>query len=501
MRRWDPLNDRQLTVLTRLAGHEDLSGPDDVRARHSGSALRDRGLITISRRGGAWSAELTPAGHYYLEHGHHPDHPDSVDSSAMTTQPRLQEHPQPTAKSAARRAGTPGTSTPPTPRKRRPTNEAITNRRRAAALKLITDLVENGPVEILRPTAEQTAEWRKIVDFAKRHNLVPKGKRIEKMRHWDGLKVEIKLLSGSHPNSRGSADHTLPPVPIPNQLRNLHPVLTKLRDDKGRLIMPDWLRRRALLLFHALVLEAGRRGYEIRESPVDLRYQYQHDRYYPRPPGSPKYFRREGEVKIVIDGFTYTVSIRQEAPESAKPERWQALVLQLPYTADGRWRWADRKRTKLEDILPTALHELERQAAADRRKRIDEERAKAERKVRWEAAMAEARRKATEDHYATALSTELKGWTEAADIRRYSEALAARIAAAAGDQTVTRDELMVAKEWLSWIRAYAQRRDPLCGLPVKPPEPTVRDEDLGPFLNGWSPLGPDVGERQPWQRH
>ena len=43
--------------------------------RRSTYALRDRGLVTVSRRGGGWRAEVTEAGRFYLQHGHHPDHP------------------------------------------------------------------------------------------------------------------------------------------------------------------------------------------------------------------------------------------------------------------------------------------------------------------------------------------------------------------------------------------------------------------------------------------
>lgn len=71
MRRWDPLNDRQLQPLRRIAALEDLSGPEHGPLCLSGDALRDRGLVTISRRGGTWAATITPAGESYLRHGHH----------------------------------------------------------------------------------------------------------------------------------------------------------------------------------------------------------------------------------------------------------------------------------------------------------------------------------------------------------------------------------------------------------------------------------------------
>lgn len=47
--------------------------------------LRDRRLVTISKRGGTWSAELTDAGAHYLKHGKHCDHADAVGGGAIPT--------------------------------------------------------------------------------------------------------------------------------------------------------------------------------------------------------------------------------------------------------------------------------------------------------------------------------------------------------------------------------------------------------------------------------
>jgi|SRR5690606_29720716 len=74
MYRWTALNDRQLTLLRKLAAGDD-PGAQDQGMRRSTYALRDRGLVTVSRRGGGWRAEVTEAGRFYLQHGHHPEHP------------------------------------------------------------------------------------------------------------------------------------------------------------------------------------------------------------------------------------------------------------------------------------------------------------------------------------------------------------------------------------------------------------------------------------------
>lgn len=80
MKRRAKLNDRQLTVLRRI-------GEDDqpVTSRESDLAvtvyaLRSRGLVTTLRQDGAWVAQITNAGRYYLEHGQYPQQPGTATS-------------------------------------------------------------------------------------------------------------------------------------------------------------------------------------------------------------------------------------------------------------------------------------------------------------------------------------------------------------------------------------------------------------------------------------
>ncbi|MBB1251774.1 hypothetical protein [Streptomyces alkaliterrae] len=46
--------------------------PGEFRTAH---ALRDRGLLTITRSGGEVDAQVTEASAYYVQHGHHADNP------------------------------------------------------------------------------------------------------------------------------------------------------------------------------------------------------------------------------------------------------------------------------------------------------------------------------------------------------------------------------------------------------------------------------------------
>ncbi len=166
MRRWDPLSVRMLDVLRVIAagGCEDDAGsamkvevpPGEPQV--SARALEARGLVTVTRRGG-WSAEVTDAGRFYLEHGHHPDRPaDNGRSGAEAARVLVRNSKQ------------------VLPEQRRRSAPAATARvaedRRAAAAKLVADLVGGSRFVVERPSDESVAEWRKVVDFAKRHDLV-----------------------------------------------------------------------------------------------------------------------------------------------------------------------------------------------------------------------------------------------------------------------------------------------------------------------------------------
>ncbi|MFD6621463.1 hypothetical protein [Streptomyces diastaticus] len=85
-------------------------------------------------------------------------------------------------------------------------------------------------------------------------------------------------------------------------------------------------------------------------------------------------------MDVTIDGFAYTVSARQEFPESTNPERSARLVLELAHGLGYRpGRWRDRKSLTLEAALGVILREIEARAAEDTQRRQDEQQAKAER--------------------------------------------------------------------------------------------------------------------------
>lgn len=275
MYRWSPLNDRQRTLLDRLDAGEEL-GEQAASQRRSAYALRDRGLLAITRRRGELLTEVTDAGKFYLKHGRHPDDPAHAEDKPAASTAGASSTPNTgssdTRPTATKRRPRAAKSAPkkPTPYSERP----IPLARRAKAIQLVEQLTAKRQVTISAPTEEEITEWRRIVDFAKRHGLVPEGKRIEKQRLFNRTRdLQISLLDGPHLNTNKQSPDEAPAVPVPSQLRSPHPVVAALRDDQDRPVMPAAMRRRALLLVQGLAAEAVRRGHRVEEHPVASRHR------------------------------------------------------------------------------------------------------------------------------------------------------------------------------------------------------------------------------------
>jgi chemotaxis protein histidine kinase CheA len=254
------LTDRQRAILQRVADGDDLADASTGDKRSS-SALHDRGLVVVRRS--PWQVAIADAGRFYLEHGRYPD----KGRTQSATKAKQQVNRQPSANTEARLQPVANTSPTPSRPKRPPphTTARISAERRSAAVELVDELVTVGEKVIKDPDDKAQTHWRQVVDFAKRNQLVPAGKRIERTRtRWGELR--IRLLNGPHPNTRHDA--SLPVVPMPTELQDLHPVVKALQDDSGRLRMAPSLRHRCLLYFHGLTQEVIRRSYAVREQPI-----------------------------------------------------------------------------------------------------------------------------------------------------------------------------------------------------------------------------------------
>jgi hypothetical protein len=154
----------------------------------------------------------------------------------------------------------------------------------------------------------------------------------------------------------------------------------------------------------------------------------------------------------------------------------------------GGYRIRDSATMTLDERLPRVFRRMELHRLEAEHQAQERERAAAERRRRWEAAMAAARVRYDEQARWEAFEGSSREWRA---VRRHRAFLAAAREAASALDGPRRDELLAHLD-------FAERRldgaDPLGNpdllLPnVRAPKP----DDLKPYLDGWSPHGPDEG--------
>lgn len=121
-------------------------------------------------------------------------------------------------------------------------------------------------------------------------------------------------------------------------------------------------------------------------------------------------------------------------------------------------------------------------AAEAEHEQAEAERRAAARQVAWETAVAEARERHYQARCAEILDQQVKAWEHAERIRRYCDHLESQTDAGTS-----------AREWIAWARWHADLLVPDGQVPDMPDRPEkVAPEDLRPFLDGWSPYGPEA---------
>lgn len=414
--------------------------PSDPSHRISAAALDRRGLVETSGRGPTWSASITSAGRDYLEQATKPGAP------------------------------------PP-----RQANVSVTR-------QLVDEVINGGGTLRVSNDAGGDNYWRRA-QLAERHGKVPDGKRMVVSRVGD--EIEIKLLDS--PARLGE-------VSVPGRVSRYAPVVRRFRDAKTRHEVSRAEMPRMLRILQGLVVEAERRGFdvEIVEGEEPRRY------------GSAGWSGgRDGHLRFSIRGHSESLRIREEGLPSrsywiqqnstydyVKGESRPGPLSEYEEGATGRLeieivgyggggrasKWGDRRSWALEEKLPEILREIEMRAVEAEERKREAERREAERQRQWELAMERAKGRWLEAYRGQILERQADQWRTAETVRAYVDAMAAF---AVGEE---------AEEWIEWSRAHADLVDPLTDG-VRPPEPpdSIPLDELRPFLDGWSPYGPDHG--------
>ncbi|MFC6064388.1 hypothetical protein [Streptomyces ochraceiscleroticus] len=433
------LNDRQLALLRRIC-----HGPDPITSADSALAvtvyaLRNRGLVTTPRTNGHWTARPTAAGTQYLAQQ---DNPPT----------------RPTPKNT--RAGSSTAS---------PTDEAQ---------DLLTRLqTAGGVLHIPDPPDAERARIRRALHAAKTRHLIPEGHRLQHTGRNTGDLI-IKLLPGPHPTQTAPRPQPLP-VDLDLPTEDLHPAVR----DATVQVCPD-CQHRARRLLHALAHAAQRKGHTprpARDTDACLEITVYDSTF-------PLHFIEGTSEHLDPDSVQY--SWQRVTTRVTRPSHKLDLLLPSPPWGHrgGRYRWGDRQRWCLEDKLHQVLDEIEQRARADHNQRLEQQRKKEETRRRWEQVMEQARLELFHDRRIKALREQAEAWHEANRIRAYCDALDRHVTTAAAD---TQHEQQPVTEWSAWARRYADDIDPLLDHPGPPQEDNNDPEELRPYLQGWSPHGPE----------
>ncbi len=318
--------------------------------------------------------------------------------------------------------------------------------------------------------------------LAERFGKVPPGKRL-RVSWVSGSELEIDLVDDPDRPERPA----LVPVAVPDRVGRYHVAAARFR----RLIDHHEVSRASLVrstrIVHAIALEAERRRWAVRSprrSSGSVRIDASGERFWLRLREEGVHARGPWEEEVKRYGHLASSSLTLRVRSTGVPTgsydanatgrlRLELHARDRATYAGRRWRWADGQRWTLEERLPYLFREIEeriplarfsrRQARIEAQEAAEEARRRAEeRRRQWPILMEEARARLLEADRATHLETRSEAWDQAERLRRYCDALEARHG---NDRE--------AIEWLTWVRAYLGRVDPLAVPPTMPDPPDM----------------------------
>ncbi|MEU4360176.1 hypothetical protein [Streptomyces virginiae] len=403
---------------------------------------------------------LTDAGRYYLAHGTYPAPKSPARALPI---PRL---PKVTASSSS-----PGVPQQP---------------RKTYTDQLLEELEAAGG-RVLKSGPDADAWWSRAAS-ASRSGRIPKTKEL----HWQRLREGVEITLVDIPAWRLAV---LEPVAVPARLTRPHAVVQAMQKAKQPLGLTRPVQQRALRIVHALLTAVERNGHTCAAGTVGATTPPHR-----RLPAHPHF-------TIKAQGQTVEFQVLQEKDRSehiatdkelaeAKKSSW-IRIPRYDYTpserlrialSGGQWhhgsQWVDSAERPLEEQLAEMVHEIGLRGEAAERKRLAEVEEARQRRLRWEAAMAEARDKYFEDYRVRQLESQETAWRRAKRLTEYLEAARAHVATLPPGP-----ERANAEEWMEWATGHVARVHPMVQQFRLPNIPEPHADDLKPFLQGWSPYG------------
>lgn len=446
----DALSEKQVATLEWIRDScPAVDAETEVSRKISAASLKGRGLATVRGAGATWKASITPAGRAWLQA--HPTKvseavggPDGLIARVLAADGHLPIGGEIEAKVA---------------------HEELVRRSHHAAS---------------RPRG-----WR--LDVKSTGSYAEPAYEVVLVRHFEDLVEEH-------------------PVPVPEHVTRYHPSVKAYLADRNRQVVSREHVARAGRILQALADEAPRRGIEV-VAPGSKGL----------PPLVDTYERRatsRAHLTLRAPAGTYAIRIQEVSAPSTTPvprRAWNQRSTRAAWLDDrqfefvssgvlelivegpgmgysGGYRIRDSATMTLDERLPRVFRRIELERLENEHRAEEQERAAAERRRRWEAAMAAARTRYDEQARWEAFEESSSAWHA---IQRHRDFLAAAREAVGALDSSHRDGLAAHVD-------FAERRldeaDPLIHpellLPrVREPKP----DDLRPYLDGWSPHGPDHG--------
>ncbi|MFG2861712.1 PE-PGRS family protein [Streptomyces sioyaensis] len=516
MYRWSPLNDRQLALLTRIGEGTDPVTSSSPELAVTARALKSRGLITMPKHAGKWQAEITDDGHFYLEHGHHPDRPEP----APRKQRAVAAEPKPKVAAPPRRRAAPSPEPKPAPaRTAKPPRQSPAE----VGSALIAEVQKAGRfLRIPDPSAAERARYRRAFDAARQ--CAPEGYHLK----YSGRAKGDFFLGLLRVTGEDDTEWNRIRLARSRVITDVEDVIAAVSADHSAFEISDEVLPRVISLLRVLAEQTLARHGEIavskkRRQPrplltvhgrtyeISFSERQKQVRFVPKQPGKRTYdwqrvtpahrFEPSGELELVVSqgsgyGSGYHYGWKKEWGDTAKKPLedqigsiFRALKARAEEEEQARLaREAEQQRLREErerQEEERRLREAEEQEERRRREAEAEERTRQE----WEAAVSVATIKAVDAVRVDRFGTALAQWRAAGEMRAFCAAFDE--AASVSNDAHEAGRL---REWSAWGNAEADRLDPAVagrGLTAHSLHAKPTGDQLRPFLDGWHPQRPE----------